>query len=632
MRSQSVPVGGATPKGLGESQSVPVGGATPKGLGESPGIPIKSTQSALIIPGMSYCLNTNCENPQNPPGAKYCESCGTTLLLGDRYRAIKQIGQGGFGRTFLAVDEYKPSKPYCVIKQFFPQDASFPKAKPLFQQEAVLQESLGKHPQIPDLLAHFEQDDRLYLVQEFIDGQNLGEELIKNGCFSEAQIWALLNDLLPVLQFIHEGHLIHRDIKPENIIRRQADSKLFLVDFGASKTTNSSVAKTGTMIGTLGYVAPEQLEGNAVFASDLYSLGLTCVHLMTGIHPFRLLTVGINTWRNHLSNPISSQLSRVIHKLLLPDTLHRYQSAAEVQLETNYFTSLHPAAIGSPLALPIPSANNSALIVSKIGAADYRSISQAIKNAQQGSRILVRPGFYQESLVIDKPLEIVGDGSVADIIVESKGSSCIRMQTGYAVVRGLTLRHRAGNFTSLFDKSSYAVDIPQGQLILENCDINSAVATGIKIHGASADPRIRGCRIHNGKGCGVLVSKNGRGTLEGCDIFGNNFEVQITEGGNPILRRCQIHNGKGFGVWIDENSKGTVEDCDIFGNIEVGVYIGDGSNGIIQRCRINRNEGHAVCVSVNGTGTVENCDLTGNIVGAWNIATGGLLYYQGNKE
>ena len=88
------------------------------------------------------------------------------MLLGDRYRAIKQIGQGGFGRTFLAVDEYKPSKPYCVIKQFFPQDASFPKAKPLFQQEAVLQESLGKHPQIPELLAHFEQDERkvLYLL------------------------------------------------------------------------------------------------------------------------------------------------------------------------------------------------------------------------------------------------------------------------------------------------------------------------------------------------------------------------------------------------------------------------------------------------------------------------------------
>jgi serine/threonine protein kinase len=134
----------------------------------------------------------------------------------------------------------------------------------------------------------------------------------------------------------------------------------------------------------MGYVAPEQLEGKPVFASDLYSLGLTCVHLMTGIHPFRLLAAGINTWRNHLSNPISSQLIRVIHKLLLPDTLQRYQSAAEVLLETNYFKSLHPAANGSPLAIPIPLGTNSALIVSKIGAADYRSISQAIKNAQQG--------------------------------------------------------------------------------------------------------------------------------------------------------------------------------------------------------------------------------------------------------
>ncbi|HBY75616.1 MAG TPA: serine/threonine protein kinase, partial [Cyanobacteria bacterium UBA11148] len=128
---------------------------------------------------MSYCLNLTCHNPQNQNGTKFCQSCGAKILLGDRYQPIQQIGQGGFGRTFLAVDEYKPSKPRCVIKQFFPQiqgNKNAKKVAELFEQEAVRLDELGKHSQIPELLAHFEEDNCQYLVQEFIEGQNLAEK------------------------------------------------------------------------------------------------------------------------------------------------------------------------------------------------------------------------------------------------------------------------------------------------------------------------------------------------------------------------------------------------------------------------------------------------------------------------
>src|SRR4028119_668805 len=133
---------------------------------------------------MTYCLNTNCHKPQNAPSTRFCQTCGSKLLLGDRYRLIKHIGQGGFGRTFLAVDEYKPSKPPCVIKQFYPQlqgRSSIQKAAELFELEAVRLEQLGKHSQIPDLLAYFSQDGRQYLVQEFIDGENLAQTLESKG-------------------------------------------------------------------------------------------------------------------------------------------------------------------------------------------------------------------------------------------------------------------------------------------------------------------------------------------------------------------------------------------------------------------------------------------------------------------
>ncbi|NET15606.1 MAG: protein kinase [Okeania sp. SIO1H6] len=296
---------------------------------------------------MSYCLNSECRKPYNPSDHRFCQSCGAKLLLGDRYRTIKPIGQGGFGKTFLAVDEYKPSRPRCVIKQFFPQNsANAEKAAELFGREAIRLDELGQHPQIPELMAHFQQGEQQYLIQEFIDGQNLEQELVVNGVFTENQIQELLWDLLPVLEFVHERQVIHRDIKPENIIRRNSitlpdgrgeiKGQLVLVDFGASKViTESSLGQTGTMIGSAGYVAPEQLAGKAVPASDLYNLGVTCIYLLTQVAPFELFDVveGKWVWRQYLQSNISKELGIIIDKLLAPNINQRYQSVEDVLKE-----------------------------------------------------------------------------------------------------------------------------------------------------------------------------------------------------------------------------------------------------------------------------------------------------------
>ncbi|MEH2080852.1 MAG: serine/threonine-protein kinase [Nostoc sp.] len=291
---------------------------------------------------MSYCLNPHCPKPENPDHVKFCVTCGSKLLLKERYRAIKPIGQGGFGKTFLAVDEDKPSKPRCVIKQFYPQSQgtnTLAKAVELFNQEAVQLDELGKHPQIPELLAYFTQEARQYLVQEFIDGQNLAQELAHRGAFSETQIWQLLNDLLSVLQFCHAKHVIHRDIKPENIIRQSnAQGKLVLVDFGAAKSaTGADLNKTGTSIGSPEYVAPEQMRGRAVFASDIYSLGATCINLLTGRSPFDSYDTNNDTWvwQQYLQTPISNQLSRILNKMLESIPIRRYQTVDEVLKDLN---------------------------------------------------------------------------------------------------------------------------------------------------------------------------------------------------------------------------------------------------------------------------------------------------------
>ena len=285
---------------------------------------------------MFCCLNPDCKNPSHPNDTNFCSNCGTPLLLlRNRYRPIKSIGAGGFGKTYLAEDIDKLNEK-CVIKQFIRQargNYALKKAKDLFEQEARQLQKLGEYPQIPRLLAYFEEKSCLYIVQEFVDGENLLSELKQEGIFSEQKIRELLLDLLDILKIVHEHKVIHRDIKPDNIIRRCGDRKLILIDFGASKQLMTTVMpEPGTSIGSYGYVAMEQFEGGEAYpASDLYSLGATCFHLLSGIFPWEVWkTEGyswVKCWRKYLRQPLSQELGDIIDKLLKQDYRQRYQSA-----------------------------------------------------------------------------------------------------------------------------------------------------------------------------------------------------------------------------------------------------------------------------------------------------------------
>jgi len=237
---------------------------------------------------MICCINPDCANPQNPDGQTYCISCGIELvpILRNRFRMIELLGQGGFGRTYLAEDIDNLNQRW-VVKQLAPKvqgARAINKAVELFQQEARQLQQLGQHPQIPSLEDDFEKDNYLYLVQQFVDGDNLLTLLQDRGIWQESQVKQLLLELLPVLKFIHEQKIIHRDIKPENIMRRRSDGLLVLIDFGVSKQLSGTLmSKPGTQIGTPGYAPLEQMQGGKAYAaSDLFSLGATAFHLLTG--------------------------------------------------------------------------------------------------------------------------------------------------------------------------------------------------------------------------------------------------------------------------------------------------------------------------------------------------------------
>ena len=345
---------------------------------------------------MLYCLNPSCNRITNPNNCKFCQGCGLDLAqctkgykFRERFLIKDLLGQGAFGRTYLAQDLDDIDKRYCVLKKFIAQVTgnALTTAINLFEREARALKKLN-HPQIPDLYAYFEKNQSLYLVQEYIPGDNLFKERLKEGNFNEYKIREFLNDILPVLAYLHNNNRLHRDIKPENIMRRGAfpasmqnmstkSGKFVLIDFGGVKQTTGTVMATpGTMIYTPGYAAFEHIQGQPCPASDLYSLGATCLRLMTGIYPRQdgvtntivdeLYNSQTATWQwedklKAQGISISNELRNILNKLLQHLAINRFSSAEEVLKALNspshQFINTQPLTNSSTGILPVPPKN-----------------------------------------------------------------------------------------------------------------------------------------------------------------------------------------------------------------------------------------------------------------------------------
>jgi serine/threonine-protein kinase len=293
---------------------------------------------------MSYCVNPECSQPKNRDDVSACQSCGARLLIRNRYKATRSLGQGGFGATFMAIDVSLPGEPICVIKQLRPsnnQPRFLEMAGQLFAREAKTLGKIGTHPQIPRLLDFFDEREIFYLVQDYVDGITLHQEVKRQGLFDEGKIREFLVEVLPILSYIHKENVIHRDIKPANIIRRGIDQKMVLIDFGAVRDEVSTLAEntggsgktafTKFAVGTSGFAPPEQLAMRPVFSSDIYALGVTAIYLMTGKSPKDMdyhPQTGEMMWQKLVQ--ISPQLTSILTKMLEPSVRHRFQTADEV--------------------------------------------------------------------------------------------------------------------------------------------------------------------------------------------------------------------------------------------------------------------------------------------------------------
>ncbi len=252
----------------------------------------------------------------------------TLTLLNNRYRVLQTLGGGGFSNTFLAEDIHMPSARRCVIKQLKPvtnEPQTYKLIQERFQREAAVLEDLGDgNNQIPKLYAYFTEAGQFYLIQEFIEGDTLTKRVEKQGILSENEVKQLLISLLPVLDYVHSRQMVHRDIKPDNIIIRSRDNLPVLIDFGAVKEAMNTVVNDprnsaqSMVIGTPGYMPSEQAGGRPTFSSDLYSLGLTAVFLLTGKIPQDLETDARTAefmWRRYAPN-INSNLAMVLDQAI----------------------------------------------------------------------------------------------------------------------------------------------------------------------------------------------------------------------------------------------------------------------------------------------------------------------------
>ncbi|PIG91105.1 serine/threonine-protein kinase [Gloeocapsopsis sp. IPPAS B-1203] len=269
-------------------------------------------------------------------------------LIRDRYQIVQVLNTEGFCHTYLAKDTHQHHPTTCIVKHFqavSDHPESLATLRGLFIREVEALKKLGDYDRIPQLLCNFEENQEFYLIQEFIAGNPLSTELEPGQKWSESQVIQLLQEVLPILEFIHSHGLIHRNIQPKNIIRRQHDDRLILVDFSSVKQawtrvvtnqgkTSSNYFLSGPAtiaIGTAGYMPTEQAQGKPRPNSDIYALGIIGIQALTGLNPTQFtqnFETGEINWQDHCPQ-VSPELANVLNNAICYHYRDRYQSATE---------------------------------------------------------------------------------------------------------------------------------------------------------------------------------------------------------------------------------------------------------------------------------------------------------------
>ena len=557
-----------------------------------------------------------------------------------KFEIIRLLGQGAMGKVFLGRD---PSLGREVAVKTIRLGSAFgAEATARFEREARAAGSLN-HPNVVTVFEFGEDEGLYYMAMEWVDGEDL-DVLIRAQKTPVAEQMELLAQACEGLAYAHERGIVHRDIKPANILVSRSGKRPLakLMDFGVALVGHSDLTQQGNWMGAVNYMAPEYLDsGKAGPASDIFAMGVILYEIISGgRRPFNGETATSVLTAILRQPPAPLRPEEVL--VLQPGVLAVVDRALAKQPENRFPTAeAMAAAIRQCLTVPAegaakapgpslpalpsraPGETGPVLVVGKGGNAQCMSLRVALRQAEPGTRILVMPGVYRESLVVDKPVSIIGQGEAAEVIIESSRGPCLTLQAPGIVLGNLILQGVA-------EEPTPALLATQGEARVENCGITARSGPAVAITGSGTVPAFRDCSFAGAGACTVRIQDHAEGRLEGCLIEG---EVQAGLGLGPSaragLKRCRIQNRKGVGVALEPGAHAVLDDCLVAGQEAGGVEVEVDARAELKHCRITGSGSVGVLVLEGGQTLLEDCDLAGHASAGVHAVAGATVQMQG---
>jgi len=579
-----------------------------------------------------------------------------------KFEVVRLLGKGAMGEVYLGRDPKLGRE--VALKVISAGSAFGEEAEARFEREARAA-ALLNHPHIVTVFEFGEEEGIHYLAMEYLQGEEL-EAIIRARKTPKAELLEVLAQVCEGLAYAHEQGVVHRDIKPANIlvIRQGKRLRAKLMDFGVAQMGPSGLTQAGTWMGTVSYMAPEYLDtGKADASSDTFALGVILYEILTGGRkPFQgdSTSAVLNRILLHPHTPLAPEdlrdvprrLQLVAERALAKRPEDRFPDAESLGSAIREAMAEPPEPVPAPApALPVAAPREPTgqrIRVGKGGQGQCLSLKVALRQAGQGTEIILLPGTYRESVVVDKDVVILGLGEPGEVVIDGGVASALVVQTPAASLRGLTLKSSG---------AAPALRISSGAPRIEDCVIRAqaccadlegvgsapvfqdctflaeasggihvGVGTQVRIEGGrvlvfpgvavtveqGAQASMQGLAIGPGEGVGVKVCSRGQATLDGCLLQAASGSVEVGGDARIQLSHCRLMDSRFAGLIALEHSQALLESCDLDNHVCSGVHVLAGANVVLKKCRVNGNAGFGVSIMDRGLATLEGCVVQGN--------------------
>ena len=579
-----------------------------------------------------------------------------------KFEIVRLLGKGAMGEVYLGRDVRLGRE--VALKVIHAGSAFGEEAQARFEREAQAAAALN-HPHVVTVFEFGEDEGIHYLVMEHVEGEEL-EALIRGGTAPKAELLEVLAQVCEGLAYAHSRGVVHRDIKPSNVLvaRHGGRPHAKLMDFGVAQMGLSSLTQTGTWMGTVNYMAPEYLDtGKATASSDLFAVGVILYEVLTGGRkPFQgdTATAVLNRILLHAPEPLRPQdlsevpgrMVAVLEKALAKQPGARYPDGISLAAAIRGALVVAAEAPVAPVTIARPESGTQPIRVGKGGQGHCLSLKVALRNARPGSQILLLPGHYRESVVVDKEVTILAQGDPAEVVLEGIAGPALTLQVPGVTLRGFTLRAPAGEAAFLsaggsgqvegctLEGAECCADLRSGASVqFLDCRMRGWVPLEVKVGlrvGEDAQVRFQGgsltgfghagilvlpggqavlqdARIEAGAGVGLRVEARGQAVLEGCTIQrAAAGSVEVEPEGRVQLTRCSLADSHYAGLLALERSHAVLEDCELSGHACTGAHVLAGANVLLRQCRVRENAGFGVSIMDRGLATLDGCVVQAN--------------------